>query len=75
MTVRLVPENLTRPASITPALTSSSLYFPISARSCSVGSLPASESLVAFTITMNLIVVSSGILGWGRPCGLYKHVE
>ena len=45
VTVRLPPENLTRapfelgwspsPASITPAFTSSSLYFPISARSSS----------------------------------------
>ena len=68
MTVRLSPENLTRapfelgcspsPASIMPALTSSSLYLPISVRICSSGITPASESLVAFTITMNRIVVS-----------------
>src|SRR5919108_4600662 len=46
------------PANITPAFTSSSLNFPISASSLVVGSLPASESLVALTITMNRIVAS-----------------
>src|SRR5213075_2863577 len=71
MTVRLVPENLTRaplelgwspsPASITPAFTSSSLYFPIAVRSSVLGITPASLSLLALTITMNLIV--------GSPCG------
>src|SRR5262245_16665220 len=55
ITVRLAPEKRTRlpfelgwspsPASITPALTSSSLNLPISARSCSLGMTPASESL------------------------------
>ena len=54
ITVRLAPENLTRapfelgwrpsPASMTPALTSSSLNLPISASSFSFGRTPASES-------------------------------
>src|SRR4030095_14562013 len=61
VTVRLLPENLTRaplelgcrpsPASMTPALASSSLYLPISSRSFVSGITPASESLVALTIT------------------------
>src|SRR5262245_28808043 len=65
MTVRLVPENRTRapfaldcspaPSSITPALTSSSLYFAIAASISSDGILPASESFDAFTITMKRI--------------------
>src|SRR5574342_699838 len=42
-------------ASITPALTSSSLTLPMSARSFSLGMTPASEVLVAFTITMTRI--------------------
>ena len=46
------------PASITPAFTSSSLNFPMSARSFWLGMIPASESLVAFTMTMKRIVVS-----------------
>ena len=45
------------PASMTPALTSSSLNFPMSVRSFSLGITPASEFLVAFTITMTRIVV------------------
>src|SRR6185436_9583582 len=40
-----------------PALTSSSLYLPMSARSFSLGMTPASEFFVPFTITMTLIVV------------------
>src|SRR5262245_22823617 len=40
---------------MTPAFTSSSLYFPMSVRSFSLGMIPASESLVALTITMNRI--------------------
>src|SRR5689334_14374936 len=62
-TLRWSPEKNTRaplelacrpsPASITPALTSSSLNFPISASSSWVGSTPASVSLLAFTISMN----------------------
>ena len=61
ITVRFCPENRTRlpfelgwspsPASITPAFTSSSLNFPISARSFCFGMTPASESLLALTIT------------------------
>src|SRR5207249_8154764 len=68
VTVRLLPENLTRapfelgwrpsPASITPALVSSSLYFIMAARSSWLGSTPASEFLVALTKIMNRIVVS-----------------
>src|SRR5207247_10743339 len=67
-TLRLCPEYLTRaplelacspsPANITPAFTSSSLKFPLSVSISFVGSLPASESLFAFTITRNRIVVS-----------------
>src|SRR6266498_53459 len=67
-TVRLLPENRIRlpfelgwrpsPASMMPALTSSSLYLPMSLRSFSVGRAPASEFFVALTITMTLIVFS-----------------
>src|SRR5437868_6321539 len=63
ITVRFVPENLTRapfelgwrpsPASMMPAFPNSSLNFPISVRSFWLGILPASESLLAFMITMN----------------------
>src|SRR5262245_30801559 len=66
ITVRLLPENLTRtplelgcnpsPASITPAFASSSLNLPISVRSCLLGITPASESLLALIKTMNRIV-------------------
>src|SRR2546427_11066245 len=68
ITVRFPPENRTRlpfelawspsAASSTPAFTSSSLYFPISARSFWLGRTPASESLLALTITMNRIGMS-----------------
>ncbi len=72
ITVRFAPENLTRapfelgwspsPASITPAFTSSSLNFPISVRSFSLGMTPASESLSALTSTMNrIVIISSGL--------------
>src|SRR4030095_12012360 len=67
VTIRFCPENLTRapfelgcnpsPASITPALFNSSLNLLISARSWSLGILPASEFLLALTITMNLILL------------------
>src|SRR5262245_24551072 len=67
ITLRLLPENLTRaplelgwspsPASITPAFTSSSLNLPISVRSCWFGMTPASESYVALTKIMNRIVI------------------
>ena len=67
-TVRCVPLNFTRapfelgcspsPASITPAFTSSSLNFPISVNSSVLGITPASESFVAFTITMNRMIES-----------------
>ena len=62
MTVLLPPPNCTRtprelacrpsPASITPAFTSSSLNLPISVSSSAEGMTPASDSLVALTITM-----------------------
>src|SRR4028118_2007957 len=68
ITLRFVPENLTRApfelgcspsaASRIPALTNSSLYCPISVRSCSLGMTPASESWVALTRTMTFIVKS-----------------
>src|SRR5207247_11303488 len=84
ITVRFPPENLTRepfelgcspsPASITPALTSSSLNFPISVRIFLLGRTPASESLFALTSTMNRIVVSPfDVLP--AHSGLYLHVE
>src|SRR5205823_1303333 len=46
------------PASMTPAFTNSSLNLPISASSSVVGRTPASDSLLALTITMNRIFVS-----------------
>src|SRR5271165_4977276 len=65
ITIRFSPANFTRTpfelacrpsaASSTPALISSSLNFPISARNSSLGRAPASEGLVALTITMNRI--------------------
>src|SRR6266404_6883 len=67
--VRLPPENLMRvplelgwrPArsSSTPAFMSSSLYLPIADRRASLGITPASDSLLAFTIIMNFMVVLS----------------
>src|SRR5215469_14705608 len=67
-TVRFSPENLMRapwelgcrPARSrsTPAFSSSSLYLPITERSSSLGILPASESLLAFTIIMNRMDVA-----------------
>src|SRR5712692_2949929 len=72
MTVRLAPENLMRapfelgwspaPSRSTPAFISSSLYLPIAERRSSPGMMPASQSLLAFTIIMNLIVMSPSIL-------------
>src|SRR5258706_16447348 len=68
MTEVLLPEKRTRnpfaldwsPArsTRTPAVTSSSLYLAIAARSSSLGILPASLSLFALTIIMNLTVPS-----------------
>jgi len=68
----LLPENLTRaplelgwspsPASITPAFTNSSLNLPISVNSCAFGMTPASDSFVAFTMTMNRISTSYAVL-------------
>src|SRR6266404_6903365 len=66
ITVRFVPENLTRaplelacrpsPARRTPAFTISSLNLPIAASSSLLGRTPASEPLFALTIAMNRIV-------------------
>src|SRR5262245_35706507 len=77
MTVRLSPENRTRaplelgcsplPSSITPAFTISSLNFAMAASSSSEGILPASESLVALTITMNRIVVLLSVCAGREP--------
>src|SRR5262249_32085859 len=47
------------PASITPALTSSSLYLPIAANSSWLGITPASLSGLALTMTMKRIALSS----------------
>src|SRR5713226_4413891 len=68
MTVRFFPSKRTRlpfelgfrpsPASITPALTNSSLNFPISVRICSLGITPFSEFLSALTRTMTRISLS-----------------
>ena len=73
MIVRFPPEYLMRqpfevgwspePSSSTPALASSSWYWPISAISESSGITPASESLVAFTMIMNRIAVSPLVFG------------
>ena len=77
MTVRLSPENRMRapfelacspsPASITPALTISSLNLPIAVSISSDGIAPASDSAVALTITMNRIVVSPSCSNRGLP--------
>ena len=68
MTDVFLPVNLTRaplelgaspsPASITPALTSSSLNLPMSVSSSLLGITPASESLLALTRTMNRMGMS-----------------
>ncbi len=72
-TVRLAPENFTRapaedgfrpsPARMTPALTSSSLNLPMSASSFASGIAPASDSLLALTMTitrMSILRLSKG---------------
>jgi hypothetical protein len=43
---------------MTPAFVSSSLYFAIVVSSSSLGRMPASQDLVALTMTMNRIVLS-----------------
>src|SRR5205807_7743183 len=83
ITVRLAPENLTRApfelgwspsaACSTPAFTSSSLYFPISVRSFSSGSTPASELLLALTRIMNRIVEPP--LGFEFGARLHRSAE
>src|SRR5438477_2118144 len=65
------------PASMMPALTSSSLYLPIAARSSSLAILPASESLLAFTMIMNRMFASVGwtgrrTLAWRRALGAIR---
>jgi hypothetical protein len=67
-TVRSFPENLTRtpaelgfspsPPCMIPAFTSSSLNLPIAAMSSMLGICPASDSGVAFTMTITRIRVS-----------------
>ena len=52
------------PASITPALTSSSLYFVIASSSAVVGISPASDSRLPGTRTMKRIAASSRWVGW-----------
>src|SRR5215469_10071012 len=78
ITVRLLPENLMRAplelgwrperSSSTPAFVNSSLYLPIAERSSSLGILPASESLLAFTIIMNRMEVAP-LIGLGLNPG------
>src|ERR1700722_2394015 len=88
VTVRLLPENFTRlpfevgsspsPARMTPDFTSSSLYFSILVSPSVSGSTPASDSLLAFTMTM-LAHVSSPVLYFERAhrpqFPLYRYVE
>src|SRR5258707_6408655 len=58
----------------TPAFTSSSLNLPMLVRSSVLGRMPASESLLALTITMQRIGVSPFLFGWSwtslDPCSL-----
>src|SRR6266566_1421916 len=64
------------PASITPAFTSSSLNFPISVSMRSSGITPASESLLALTITRNRMAISLSHLRYGSVrSALYAHDE
>src|SRR6185369_12698484 len=51
------------PASMTPALISSSLYLPMAVSIFSSGSAPPSESLLALTITMNRMSLSPLLSG------------
>ncbi len=65
MTLRFLPEKRTRaprlegcrpaPSCMMPALTSSSLYLPMAASNSVEGILPASDSALALTMTMNFI--------------------
>ena len=63
------------PASITPALTSSSLNLPISANSASLGRAPASLFFVAFTITMTFMFVSLSLSAPRRRRGVHRGDE
>src|SRR6185503_9527701 len=58
------------PACMIPAWTSSSLYFPMSVRSFSSGSTPASDCSLALMMTMTRIVISPSCFSW-----LHYHVE
>src|SRR5262249_4037931 len=83
VTVRSSPENFTRPplelgwspsaASITPAFTSCSLYLPIFSRISRSGRTPASDSLLALTITMNRMLGS--FLVWGGNTAVGTALE
>src|ERR1700722_16701879 len=87
ITVRLSPAKRTRlpfelgwrpsAASRTPAFTNSSLNFPISSHIFCLGMIPASESFVALTMTMNRIVMSPFELGriGLRRSAPYNNVE
>src|SRR2546425_12706054 len=76
-TVRFAPAYFTRhpfelacrpeASSNTPAFCSSSWYFAISVRIFSCGMTPASESLVAFTMIMNRMILSSFLALRRRP--------
>src|SRR6516162_9267324 len=74
MTVRFFPEKRTRfplelgwspsPASMTPALTNSSLNAPISVSNWWLVILPASESLLALTITITRMLCLLLVIEW-----------
>src|SRR5258708_17597909 len=59
------------PASITPAFTSSSLYLPILARISVLGRMPASETLLALTITITRIAMTPCSLDYGLDSGRF----
>src|SRR2546425_10220354 len=85
MTVRSLPLKRTfaplevgcrpSPASITPDLTSSSLYFVIASRSSVLGISPASDSGLPGTRTMKRIGVSLWWMGWFLPARRTRSVE
>src|ERR1700730_17082888 len=79
VTVRCCPENLTRlpfelackpfASSRTPALTNSSLNFPMEVRISVLGMTPASESLLALTNTITRIVILLLTWIWNQGTG------
>jgi hypothetical protein len=87
ITVRLAPENRTRlprvvgcrpsPASITPALTSCSLKLPMAASNSSLGITPASDSWLAFTMTITRMTDLPGFAPPDAPpaCRFTVYVE